>query len=110
MYSRMVTALILPGKLDEVVQFWKDSAPATQEQTGFVNARLYADRAANRIRTVSLWESQAACQASMDWNDEVLARFAALFAAPPTVESYELVTDVNAILRAQMPPTQDQPE
>lgn len=109
MYARMVTATALPGRLDDVIQFWKDNAPATQEQPGFINARMYSDHAANRIRTVSLWESEAACLASTQWNEGILAGFASMFAAPPLVETFELAADVNATLRAQPPQNQDPP-
>jgi hypothetical protein len=110
MYARMVTASVLPGRLDDVIQLWKDSAHGTQEQPGFINARMYADRAGNRIRTVSLWESESDCLASTGWNESILAGFASMFAASPLVETFDLAADVNAALRAQPPHSQTQPE
>ena len=105
MYARMVTLVIVPGKLDEAIQVWKEAiAPATQTQAGFVNARLFVNRAENKMCNSGLWESEAAFQASTQWSREQFAKLEAFFAAPPTIESYELITDVNAVLRSQQNP------
>ena len=95
MYARMVTASIMPDKLDAAIQLWKDSvAPTTRQQKGFVNARLYVDRNASRIRTIGLWQTEADFRASAAWNQEQLDKFVALFMAPPVVEGYEFIADV----------------
>ena len=104
----MVTAIILPDKMDDALKIWKESvAPATLELTGFINARLFVNHATNKVCTSGLWESEADFEASTQWSQVQINKFAALFAAPPTVETYELVTDVNGTLRAQLPPSQD---
>ena len=95
MYTRMVTATILPGKLEAAIQLWKESvAPTTRLQKGFINACLFVDRNVGRIRTIGFWQTEADFQASVPWNQEQLARFAALFAVPPIVEGYEFVAEV----------------
>jgi quinol monooxygenase YgiN len=97
MYARMVTAAVRPGKLDEAIQLWKDSvAPTTRQQTGFISARMFVDRAAGKIRTLGLWQTEADFLASVQWNQAQIDKFAGLFAAPPTVEGYEFVAEVSA--------------
>jgi len=97
MYARMVTATVLPDKLDEAIRLWKESvAPTTRTQKGFISARFFADRAANKVRTLGLWETEADFQASVGWNQAQIDKFAALFAAPAIVEGYELITEVSA--------------
>jgi quinol monooxygenase YgiN len=91
----MVTSLVDPDKLDEAIQLWKESVTSTtRQQKGFVNARLFVDRAAGKIRTVGLWESEADFQESIQWNREQIEKFAGLFTVPPIVEGYEFVTEV----------------
>lgn len=109
MYARMITAVILPSKLDEAIQLWKDSvAPTTVGLTGFVNSRLFVNREMNKIRTLSLWTTEADYQVSAQWSQTQTNKFVTYFAEPPTVETYELETDVNATLRSQH--SQDQSE
>ena len=111
MYARMITVQVLPGKLDEAIQLWKESvAPATMGLEGFVNSRLYVNRELNTVRTISLWTSEADFQFSAQWSQTQTNKFTTFFAAPPTIETYELVTDVNATLREMFPDNQDQPE
>ncbi|MEO8396048.1 MAG: antibiotic biosynthesis monooxygenase [Chloroflexota bacterium] len=111
MYARMITVQILPGKLDEAIQLWKESvAPTTQNLTGFVNSRLYINRELNTVRTVSLWTTEADYKVSAQWNQTQTNKFTTFFAGPPTVETYELATDVNSTLREMFPDNQDQPE
>jgi quinol monooxygenase YgiN len=97
MYARMVTALVEPQNVDAAIQLWQESvAPTTRQQVGFRNARLFVDRGTGRIRTVGLWQTETDFEASVAWNDAQLAKFAALFVAPPAVEGYEFVTEITA--------------
>jgi hypothetical protein len=91
----MVTATIINDQLDAAIHLWKETvAPTTRQQTGFINARMFVNREAGKIRTIGLWETEADFQASIVWNQEQLDKFAALFTAQPIIEGYEFVTEV----------------
>jgi heme-degrading monooxygenase HmoA len=96
MYARVVTGHVPPAKLDEVVQLWKtEVAPSVQQQRGFVNVRLMVDRAAGKIKTMGLWESEDDFKATVAWNQGQIDKFASYFSTPPTVEGYEFVIELG---------------
>ncbi len=102
MFARMITATVPSDKLDEAVRLWESTvAPTTQAQEGFINTRVYVDRANGRIRVISLWESEALYTESIPWMQQQLAIFVPYFTETPVIESYELTTDAAAVLRAR---------
>ncbi len=65
MFARMTTVRIAdsprahePGSVDESLEMWRRSvAEVKRKRQGFVEAFVLLDREANRVRTVTLWES-----------------------------------------------------
>ena len=85
-----------PGKLEEAVQLWrKEVLPSVQQQKGFRAVRLLVDRQNGKIASLGFWESEAAFQATLSWNEGQVAKFASLFSASPEVGGYEVVVDVS---------------
>ena len=96
MYVQVVRIQVQPGKVDEAIAIFRDSvAPAAREQKGFKNAYLLIERATNKGMGFSLWESEAdvAALATSGFYQEQVARFAAVFAAPPEREVYEVAME-----------------
>lgn len=93
MYAQAVRVQIQPGKIDEAISIFRDSvAPAVREQNGFKSAYLLIDRETNKGIGLSLWETEAdvAALATSGFYQEQTAKFAAVFAAPPEREVYEV--------------------
>ena len=94
-HVRMVTAPIKPGRLDEMVEFWRTQvAPTAQTLKGYVSARMLVDREQNRVRSIGFWECEADYLASVPWTKQQLARAAELFAGPPTIEGFDLAIEL----------------
>ena len=93
-HVRMVTVPVKPGMLDEVVAYWTAKVgPSASEHKGYVSARLLVDRAANRVRSIGVWESEADYQATVSWTQEHLKRIANHFAGPPTIDGFDLAAE-----------------
>jgi heme-degrading monooxygenase HmoA len=95
MYARLVVASVPPDKLDLAIQLWQDAVlPSVQQQEGFRSVRLLADHENGKIVSLGLWESEADFQATVEWNQGQIARFAGLFTAPPEVSGYEVIVEL----------------
>ena len=95
MYARVVSGSIPPDKIDEAVHLWQESvAPTAKQQHGFKKARLFVERKIGKVTSMGLWETEADVLASAQWNQDQVAKFARLFAAPPNIELYELAAEV----------------
>jgi len=96
MHAQVVRAQIQPGKLDELISLFRDSViPVARAQKGYRVAYMLVDSETNRAMTVSLWETEAdlAAIASSGFYREQVNKAAALFAAPPEREVYEVVVE-----------------
>lgn len=97
MYARVITSQLQPGKTDEALALWRDSVvPSLKQTKGFKGAYLTGDRSTGKGVTITLWETEADA-AAMDTSgqyQQTIALFAALFAAPPTREQYEVLLQV----------------
>ena len=96
MHAQVVRVQIQPGKVDEAVDIYKNAVlPAAREQKGFKSAYLLLDREANRGIGFSLWEMKADVDALMasGFYREQIAKFAAVFAAPPEREVFEVAVE-----------------
>lgn len=96
MYAQMVRIQIQPGKIDEAIRIFKESVvPAVSGQPGFKNVYLLVDRESNKGVGFSLWETEAdvAAVASSGFYQEQVGKFAAVFAAPPEREVYEVAAE-----------------
>jgi heme-degrading monooxygenase HmoA len=86
-YARVVRGEVPTGKLDEAIRLWQESVgPSAKRQSGFKGARLMVDRSAGRVLSIGLWESEPKVRVSVGWNQEQIAKLAALFSGPPTIE------------------------
>ena len=97
MHARVITSQLQPGKTDEAIALWRDSvAPSLKQTKGFKGAYLVGDRNSGKGATITLWETEADAMA-MDTSgqyQQTIAMFAALFAAPPAREQYEVLLQV----------------
>ena len=97
MYARVITSQLQPGKTEDAITLWRDSvAPGLKQTKGFKGAYLVGDRNTGKGVTITLWETEAdamAVDASGQYQ-QTIAMFAALFAAPPTREQYEVFLQV----------------
>jgi quinol monooxygenase YgiN len=103
MKARVVTVQIQSSKLDEAIRIYRDSVvPTAAEYKGCHAAFLVTDRSSGKGVSITLWDEQElqASEASGHLQ-EVFARFADVFAAPPVREVY----DVNVWERAPSDPT-----
>lgn len=95
MYARNITIQASPDRLEEVIQLWRESVvQSAKQQKGFKKAYLLVDRSTGKGRVVGLWETEADLQASAEWNQGQVVKFAGLFTAPPIVEQYEVAVEV----------------
>ena len=46
-----------------------------------------------KVASLGLWETEADFQATAEWNQGQIAKFAGLFSMPPDVEGYEVVVE-----------------
>ena len=61
MYASVVTAQVLPDKMDEAIRVWQGSVmPAAREQKGFKSARCLVDRKTDKIIAVVAPQSRKA--------------------------------------------------
>jgi heme-degrading monooxygenase HmoA len=85
--------MVKSDKTEVLIAIHRDEViPALQKQAGFKGSRLLVDPASGKSMIVTLWESQTVMQATEDtgWFREQLAKFNAVFASPPTRETYEV--------------------
>jgi heme-degrading monooxygenase HmoA len=99
MYARLVIGSMAPDKLDEFIQFWRESVlPSVRQQKGFKGVRMLVDRKNGKIATSGLWDTEADLLDSVAWNqaqvDKIVGKFGAFFTAPPEVGLYEVVIEV----------------
>ncbi len=93
MYARIVTVQIQPGRIDEVINVFRDSIkPASKQQKGNKGGYFLTNRETGKAISIALWESEAdmAAGESSGYLREQIAKVASAFAAPPTTEHYEV--------------------
>jgi len=93
MHARIVAGLAKPGTIDQGISIYENSvAPATQEQRGFKGVFFLVNRDTNQFMSVTLWETEADMEAgeASGYLQEQIAKAAAIIAAPPTTEHYEV--------------------
>ncbi|MFQ6050638.1 MAG: antibiotic biosynthesis monooxygenase family protein [Candidatus Hydrothermarchaeota archaeon] len=97
MHARVVTVQIQPGKMEETISLYRDSVvPAAKQQQGFKGALLLTDSNTGKALSIVLWETEADMKVTeaSGYFQEQIAKFAALFAAPPVTEHYEVRVQV----------------
>lgn len=97
MHARVITSQLQPGKTDEAVRIWHESAtPLLKQRPGFKGAYLLGDRNTGRGVTITLWETEADATA-MDTSgayQQAIGLFAKFFVAPPAREQLEVLLQV----------------
>ena len=93
MYARVTTVQVHPDKVEETTSIYRDSVvPAAKAQQGFHAAYMLVDPATGKGMSITLWETVADLEANetSGFYQQQLAKFAPLFTAPPTRETYEV--------------------
>ncbi len=97
MYARLVTSQLQPGKTDEAVRIFNESAtPLLKERPGFKGAYVLGDRNTGRGVTITLWETEADAS-GMDTSgsyQQAIGLFAKFFVSPPAREQFEVLLQV----------------
>jgi heme-degrading monooxygenase HmoA len=97
MHARVVTVQSQPGKTEETVRIYRDSVmPVAGQQQGFKGALLLTDPHTGKGISITLWETEADMIAgeTSGYYQEQIAKFAQVFAGPPTREGYEVSVQV----------------
>jgi len=97
MYARVVSVQCQLDKLDEGINICRSMEASWQQQKGFQGANLLVDRNTGKVLSISNWENRANLDATetSGWYQEQIAKFAAIFAAPPVREIYEIALQVG---------------
>ncbi len=93
MHARVVTVQAQAGKLDEIIQIYRDSiVPASRQQAGFKGARLFTDRTTNKGISITLWETEADLTAgeASGYYQEQIAKLSPMLSSSPVREAYEV--------------------
>ncbi len=93
MQTRVVNVQIQPSKKDEAIALYRDSIlPAARQQKGFKTALLLSDPGSGKSISITLWETEADMNAgeASGYLQRQLAKFGAMFTAPPVTEHYEV--------------------
>ena len=96
MHAAVIYFQIQPGKTDEAIAIFRDSAvPAAAQQQGHRRATLLSDPGTDKAIAIGLWETEADAAAveTSGWYQVQVAKFASVFAAPPVREVYEVAVD-----------------
>lgn len=89
MNARVMSAEVLPGKLEEFVDFFQGEILAEiQRSSGNAGFLVLADPNTNKILNISLWESTEAMTAAGATFKAHAATFGQWLAHPPTPASY----------------------
>ena len=100
MYARMTTLHLKPGQLDTA--YWKDylskgwvDMTKTQKKEGGKGGYLLVDRKANKVVSISTWNTEADLKKSEKGHlERVNNADKAMLAGPITAERYEIVAQV----------------
>ena len=95
MYARVISSQLVSGKTDDAVSIWTDKVAGILKQAkGFKGAYLVGDRETGKGLTITLWDSKEDADAMNAALPQTLALFDGLFAAQPTLETYEVLLQV----------------
>ncbi len=95
MYARVINSQLIPEKVDDAVSVWRDKvAPDIKQAKGFKGAYLVGDRGTGKGLTITLWETKEDADAMNAALPQTLALFDGLFAAQPSLETYEVLLQV----------------
>jgi heme-degrading monooxygenase HmoA len=93
MHARVGTGPVRPDQIDDAIRIVRESIyPVSKEQPGFRGAYFLVDRAAGRIISISLWETEADLRAGETggYLREQEPKMAPLLGTPHLVERWEV--------------------
>jgi heme-degrading monooxygenase HmoA len=94
MYARVLTVHIQPGKIDEMIREYPRYADSLQQHRGFLGARQLVDRAANKLVSITTWETMADLEASDSVYKDNAPDYTSIFLGPASREIYEVGAEV----------------
>ena len=92
MFARVTTAQCPPDKLEEIDRILTPSLEAVKRSPGFKEALSFVDTATGKIVMNTVWETEAAMQASDALRKETLGQVASLGLVVVSTEIYNSVT------------------
>ena len=98
MHARVVTADILPGKIDEAMRLWEEHvAPAFKNVRGCQTGFLLTNPDKHSYMSVSIWVSQESASEfdSSGLYQKLVSKFEGVFAGSPVRETYEVSGNVT---------------
>ena len=96
MWSRIATAQVSPGKMDDFIKVYKEvQQPIMEKAQGIQSVRLLTDTSTNKAVAVSIWATESDAKASGDARsvEDVVKRFEGVLVGAPTFEYYEVSVD-----------------
>ena len=100
MHARFVIGQVKPGMMDsqvmsDVVKQWAEINTAQKKMKGNKGAYLLVERAANKMISISMWETAADMKATERAHRERASRWDHVFyTGQPITEEYEIVAQV----------------
>ena len=97
MHARVLITQFQLAKVDEGINLYRDSVvPAAKQQHGLKGLLFLTDRNTGKGISIGMWETEADMKAgeASGYLQEQIAKFSAIFAAPPTTEHYEVSVQV----------------
>jgi heme-degrading monooxygenase HmoA len=91
MYARSICGRVEAGMMDEAVRVYRDEVlPVARQQRGFKAAYLLVDQESGKYQSITLWETENAMREGTEtgYLRMQLAKIAATFDGPPTVDYY----------------------
>ena len=75
MFARLNRIEVQAGAMDEAARFWESSMlPILKPRPGFKGTLLLGDRTSGKGTVISLWESEAAYRAYVEWSSDGTAQ------------------------------------
>jgi heme-degrading monooxygenase HmoA len=100
MYARLVIGQVKPDMMDstvmkDVVKKWIEVNTAQKKMKGNKGAYLLVERAANKVISISMWETAADMKATESAHRERASKWDHVFyTGQPITEEYEIVAQV----------------
>jgi len=97
MFARVTISQLHPDKVEGGIRLLQESIiPAIKQAKGFKGLLSLGDRPTGKAITIALWETEADLHASIGVLQEQMAKSAPFFMGTPSVETYEVIAQVEA--------------
>jgi heme-degrading monooxygenase HmoA len=97
MFVAITTVQVTPGKIDTVLELFKETNPDLVEgQADWVEAKFTANRDEDTVTVLAFWRDAEAYKifSSSDRFKEVMSRFGPYFAGPPQISVNEILFEM----------------